>query len=208
MARRFGSAMTSNTDSMVCIYSNGYIRLKGYIELFLRWSGLGKLEGTPNSQRLGSAFAVGAGEYDDIVVGIAEPNLAVLGRRVEVRFQDDLGVQGAGTLDDGVKIVYLEPEQDTVSGGRRVAVDEVGMVFRVPGVELEKQLARARDALVEVAMRVVWERVRCEKFPVPATTGADIAHGYEGLSGDGRFVGGHYLYRSCNSLSFNSRRLS
>jgi hypothetical protein len=139
------------------------------------------------------AFTVGAGEDDDISVGIAEPNLAVLGRGVEVGFEDDVGTEGARTLHCRIEIVYLKPEQDTVSVGRGVWVDEVGVVLLVPGVELKEQLTGARDALVEVAVMVFLKSVCLKEFGVPATARTDIANGDEGLGGDGRVVrgGGH-----------------
>ena len=109
----------------------------------------------------------------------------MLGPGVDVRFFDDLRTQGASSLHDRVKIVYLEPQQDTVSRRRRVCVDEVGVVFLVLSVELKKQLTRARDPLVQVAVAVFWKRVCSKQFRVPATTRSNIAHRYEGLSHDG-----------------------
>jgi hypothetical protein len=109
----------------------------------------------------------------------------MLGPGVDVRFFDDLRTQRASSLHDRVKIVYLEPQQDTVSRRRRVCVNEVGVVFLVPSVELKKQLTRARDPLVQVAVAVFWKRVCSKQFRVPATTRSNIAHRYEGLSHDG-----------------------
>jgi hypothetical protein len=77
-----------------------------------------------------------------------------LGPGVDVRFFDDLGAQRTSSPHDRVKNVYLEPQQDTMSRRRRVCVDEVGVVFLVPSVELKKQLTRARDPLVQVAVAV------------------------------------------------------
>jgi hypothetical protein len=136
-------------------------------------------------QRLRTAFTVRTGHHYHITVGIAEPNFPVLGPGVNVRFFDDLGPQPARSLHDRVKIVYLEPQQDTVPRRRRVCVDEVGVVFLVPSVELEKQLTRARDPIVHVAVAVFWKRVCSKQFGVPATTRSNIAHRYEGLSLDG-----------------------
>ena len=140
---------------------------------------------TAAAQRLRTAFTVRTGNYHHITVGIAEPNFLVLGSGVDVRFFDDLGTQRPSSLHDRVKIVYLEPQQDAVSRRRRVCVDEVGVVFLVPSVELKKQLTRARDPLVHVAVAVFWKRVCSKQFRVPATTRPNIAHRYEGLSHDG-----------------------
>jgi hypothetical protein len=109
----------------------------------------------------------------------------MLGPRVDVRFFDDLRTQRASSLHDRVKIVYLKPQQDAVSRRRRVCVDEVGVIFLIPSVELKKQLTRARDPIVHVAVAVLWERVRSKQVRVPATTRPNIANRDEGLSHDG-----------------------
>jgi hypothetical protein len=95
------------------------------------------------AQRSGTAFTIRTGNHNHITIKIAEPNFPVLGPGVDVRFFDDLGPQPTSSLHDGVKIVYLEPQQDTVSRRRRVCVDEVWVVFLVPSVELKKQLTGA-----------------------------------------------------------------
>lgn len=71
---------------------------------------------------------------------------------INVRFRNDLGAQPASSLHDRIEIVDRKPQKDAVSRRRRVGVDEVGMVFHVPSVQLKKQLARARDSIVMVAM--------------------------------------------------------
>jgi hypothetical protein len=83
-------------------------------------------------------FTVRAGYHHDIPVGITEPDLSVLWRGVDVRLFDDLRAQAAGSLHGRVEIVYLEPQQDAVSRRRRIRVDEVGVVFLVPRVQLKK----------------------------------------------------------------------
>jgi hypothetical protein len=132
-----------------------------------------------------TAFTIRTGNHHYITVGIAEPNFPVLGPGVDVRFFDDLGPQPTSSLHDRVKIVHLEPQQDTVSRRRRVCVDEVRVVFLVPSMELKQQLTRARNSFVHVAVAVFWERVCSKQFGVPATTRPNIAHRYEGLSLDG-----------------------
>jgi len=62
------------------------------------------------------------------------------GPEVDVGFFDNLGAQAASSFHDRVKIVYLEPQQDPVSWWRCVCVDEVGVVFLDPSVQLKKQL--------------------------------------------------------------------
>ena len=127
---------------------------------------------TATRQRLRSymtaaAFAVGTGDNHDVAIGVAEPNFPVLGRRVDVRFFDDLRLQPARALDSQIEIVELEPQHDAVSGRRRVGVDEIGVLFGVPGVQLEEQSPRAPDPIVHVAVRVIGKRVGSEQFGVP-----------------------------------------
>jgi hypothetical protein len=48
----------------------------------------------------------------------------------------------SGVLQDGVKVVHLEPEQDTVSVGLVIAVaNQPMMVFDFEAVKLKDQLA-------------------------------------------------------------------
>jgi hypothetical protein len=67
----------------------------------------------------------------------------VSGLEVDVRFFDNLGAQAASSLHDGVKIVYLEPQQDTMPRWGCFGVDEVWVVFLIPSVQLKKQLTGA-----------------------------------------------------------------
>jgi hypothetical protein len=142
------------------------------------------------ARRLGTAFAVWTGDHHHIPIGIAKPNLPVPGRRVDVRFFDDLRPQPASSLDDGVKIADLKPQQHAVSRRRRVWVDKIGVLLRIPGVQLKEQPARAPDPIVHVAMRVIRELVCSEQFGVPAAARANIAHCYERLSLDIGFLRG------------------
>jgi hypothetical protein len=84
-----------------------------------------------------------------------------------VRFSNDLSLQPTRSLDCGVKIVDLEPQHDAVAVRRRVGVDEIGMVVRVPSVQLKEQSARAPDAIVHVAVRVIGKCICSEQFGVP-----------------------------------------
>jgi len=115
-------------------------------------------------RELRAAFTVRTGDNHNVAIGVAEPNLPVLGRGVDVRFFNDLRPQPASALDSQIEIVELEPQHDAMSGRRRVGVDEIGMVFRVPGVELKKQPTRAPDPIVYVAVRVMGKCVCSEQF--------------------------------------------
>jgi hypothetical protein len=70
---------------------------------------------------------------------------------------NDLSAQCAGPFDNCVKVVDLEPEHDAVSGRRRVRVYKVWVIVLVPGMELKNQLASTEQAVIEVAMAVVWQ---------------------------------------------------
>jgi hypothetical protein len=140
------------------------------------------------ARRLGTAFAVWTGDHHHIPVGIAKPNLPVPGRRIDARFFDDLRPQPASSLDDGVKIADLKPQQHAMSRRRRVCVDKIGVVFRVPSMQLKEQPTRAPDPIVYVAVRVVRKRVCSEQFGVPVAARANIAHRYERLSLDHRLL--------------------
>ena len=102
--------------------------------------------------RLGTEYTVRTGNYNHITIGIAHPHFTVLGRRVDVRFFDNFGPQPASALHDRVKVVDLEPQQDTVSRRRRIGVDEIGVVCFVPSVDLKNQSTGVRDPLVQVAV--------------------------------------------------------
>jgi hypothetical protein len=132
-----------------------------------------------------TTFTVRTGNDHHITVGIAEPNLSVPGRGIDVRFFDNLGSQATSSLHGRVKIVHLKPQHDAVPRRRPLCVDEVGMIFLVPSVQLKKQPTGARDAIVHIAVRVFRKRVCSKEFGVPATTFPNIANRYEGLSLDG-----------------------
>ncbi len=100
------------------------------------WSGKRR-----RSRKLQTAFTVRIGHHHHVTVGIAKPDLLVSGTKVGVRLLNNLGAQAARSRHNRLKIVDLEPEQDTMPGWGCVCVDEVGMVFLVPGVQLKKQPA-------------------------------------------------------------------
>ena len=54
--------------------------------------------------------------------------------------------------------------------GRHVCIGEIGVVFRVPRVELENQPTGTRDPIVHVAMLVFLKRICSNQFGVPAAT--------------------------------------
>ncbi len=65
----------------------------------------------------------------------------MLRRWVDERTFYNLGSQPLDALDRRVKIVDLKPQDDTVPYRRRIRIDEIGVVFLVPSVQLKKQSA-------------------------------------------------------------------
>src|SRR3954467_2867445 len=71
------------------------------------------------------------GEHDEVVVEIAEPDLAVAGVRVHVHVGDDRPLRCATARDGGIELRHLEPERDAVADGlRRIGELAVVMAFR------------------------------------------------------------------------------
>jgi hypothetical protein len=83
---------------------------------------------------LRSALAVRAGDHDHEAIRIAQPDLPVLRRRVYVGSFDYLSVQVAGASYGGVKVLDLEPQDDSVPDRRCGGIDQIGMIFLVPSV--------------------------------------------------------------------------
>jgi len=78
-----------------------------------------------------------AGDYQHVSVRVAKPDFSVLRCGVNVGFEDYLSPQLSCSTNDGVIVVNLEPEQYRVPYRGSVRVDEVWMMFCVPGVELK-----------------------------------------------------------------------
>src|SRR5688572_25641470 len=67
-------------------------------------------------------LAIRAGEDDGVTIGIAEPDLPMVGtavplRRVAMRWFDDFRLQLRRTSDRVVKIIDFKPEQDAIAVG-------------------------------------------------------------------------------------------
>ena len=70
-------------------------------------------------------------------------------------FQYYFRAQAAGSRDDCFKVFHLEPEQDTVPGRRCICVYKVGVIFFIPGMELENQLTVTEKSVVRIAVVVL-----------------------------------------------------
>jgi hypothetical protein len=107
-----------------------------------------------------------------------------------VWFEDDLGAQATSSRHGSVEVVDLKPQHDAMSWRRCGFVDDVGVVSLVPQVQLKKQLTRARDPIVPIAMGMFRKGVRSKQFGVPAATRPDVAYRDERLSLDSGFLRG------------------
>ncbi len=55
-------------------------------------------------------------------------------------FFDDARAQAARPIHRPVEIIHLKPEQDTVPDRSGIRMDEIGVFFLVPGMELQEQM--------------------------------------------------------------------
>ena len=93
------------------------------------------------------------GKHDHIAVWIAEPHLSLSRVRiVDVGFFKNVGAQRTSASDRGIEIAHLKPEQDTVPWWRCVRVDEVRMIFLIPGMQLKNQVSIAKHPVISVAV--------------------------------------------------------
>ena len=67
----------------------------------------------------------------------------MLRRGVEVNVFDDLPLEPADLFDGRVEIVDLKPQHDAMPRRRRIRVDEIGMLFRIPSATEEATGQRA-----------------------------------------------------------------
>jgi hypothetical protein len=81
----------------------------------------------------------------------------VLRRWVHVRTFDYIGDQIAGAFYGRVEVLDLEPQDDAVADRCRGRIDDIGVIFFIPDVQLKKQGATARDPIIDVAMAMFWQ---------------------------------------------------
>jgi hypothetical protein len=80
------------------------------------------------------ALAVWTGDHDDVPVRIAQPHLAMLRGRIDVRLLNDRRLEGPHALHWGVEVVHLKPQKNAVPNWCRVGVDEVRVLLFIPCV--------------------------------------------------------------------------
>src|SRR5262249_17874958 len=97
-------------------------------------------------------LAVGAAYHHHVAIGVTQPHFAVAGRGVHVDVLDAFGPEATGSLAGSVQVVELEPDEHSVAVPPAVGIDEVRVVFLVPGVELEHERAIHQEPVVEVVV--------------------------------------------------------
>ena len=102
----------------------------------------------------------------------------MLGIRVDVRFQDDPNARRTGPLDNLIKVVNLEPKQDAMASRCGIGIDEIGVIFLVPGMELKNEFSTALHSIVHLAMGMFRKCIEPEQLPIPTAARANIAHSY------------------------------
>ena len=100
----------------------------------------------------------------------------MLGIRVDVRFHDDLSARCTSSLDNLIKVGDLEPKQNAMARRCGIGVDEVGVSFLVPSMELQNEFTTALHSLVQLAMGMFRKCIEPEQLLIPTAARANIAH--------------------------------
>src|ERR1700683_4806113 len=100
----------------------------------------------------------------------------MLGIRVDVRFQDDPNARRTAPRDNLIKVVNLEPKQAAMASRCGIGIDEIGVIFLVPGMELKNEFSTALHSIVHLAMGMFRKCIEPEQLPIPTAARANIAH--------------------------------
>ena len=140
----------------------------------------------PTRIRALSYLSVWTGEDDDIAIRVLDPHLPVLRSRVDVRLFEDPSAQTSGAVHGGIEVIDFEPEQDAMAMGCPVGLNEVGVVLRIPSVQLEDQRVPTQEPVVEETMGMVWIAPRAESQQglVPGAAGLHVPHRNQRLRPD------------------------
>jgi hypothetical protein len=99
---------------------------------------------------------------------------AIAFRWVSVARQDDVDSHFVGTVCDGVEVVYLEPQQYTISVWLVFTIaDGAVMVFDCEAVQLEDKLAVRDQALIFAASVIT---SAAEETLIPAAACFDVSY--------------------------------
>ena len=119
----------------------------------------------------------GARDHNDVVVGGAQPQLAVLRVRGD-RLLDDGSSDRASARRHSSVIGDFKPYEYTVSDRTTVRMHEIGMMLLIPSVKLKDQFTADVDPSVNVVM-IAWRapgRLRAAKNSrIPPSRCTDIA---------------------------------
>jgi hypothetical protein len=91
---------------------------------------------------------IGTSNNHNISVGIAKPELAVVGVSVHFKAFKHLGSMVLSALERFIDLVGLEPENDAVAVGLRFRIPKMWMRVGVPMVELHDHEATEGKSLV------------------------------------------------------------
>src|SRR5215472_1758184 len=111
--------------------------------------------------------------------GIAHPDLAMIGVRVDPRALENRHAHLAGAPDGGVEVVELEPQEHAVAVGAATGIAQVRVLVSIPGVELEDHLARRIDDLLVLGPAVAARGT--EQALVPPATRLHVPDGDQWL---------------------------
>jgi hypothetical protein len=104
---------------------------------------------------------------------------AVTIRRVSMTGHHDLHAHFSGALHNRVKVVYLEPQQYTVSVGFVITIaDRTVIVFYFEAVQLKDKLAIRDQPLILGAPMIA---PAAQQTLIPSAAGFDIGYGDERL---------------------------
>jgi hypothetical protein len=118
-------------------------------------------------------------------------------RRVAMPGHDDLHAHLGGTLHDGLKIVYLEPQQNTVSVWLVITIaDRTVIMFYVETVQLKDELAVRDQSLIFGAAMIA---PAAQQTLIPSAARFYVGYGDERLRT-------HPKQRSISSLRLTSRQ--
>ena len=111
--------------------------------------------GAKTSRGSRSALSIATRDYHDVAIGVAQPHFPMPRVGIEMRFEYDLCPQLARLLHCFIEIIDLEPDQHSMAHRCRVGMNKVGMIFLVPRMELQHQLARAHYPVISITMGVI-----------------------------------------------------
>nr|CAS02438.1 putative integron gene cassette protein [uncultured bacterium] len=122
--------------------------------------------------------AVVAG-YDYLVaVWVLHPELAVVGKRVDLDWFQHMGPSAHGPLEGGRYARLMEPQHYAIPVRRGRGISEIRMLMSIPFMQLKDQFLIRQELLVLASTTPAGET---EHALVPSACGLDILYGNHGL---------------------------